>query len=555
MTGAVPVGRLRPVGSDAVLVDLDDPDAVVRLAARLAADLRDGVLPGVAELVPAASTLLVRLHPGRAGERARRLLAERCATSAVTGPPAPGEAAPAHDIDVVDVPVVYDGEDLAEVSRLTGLDTAEVVRRHTASAWTVAFTGFAPGFGYLVGGDPALRVPRRASPRTAVPAGAVGLAGAFSGVYPRASPGGWQLLGRTDLVLWDAEHDPPALLRPGVRVRFRAVAALPAPDRDHGLPTPRVRTGRAASPEAAAFEVLDPGVSTTVQDLGRPGRADLGVSASGALDRSSLRRANRAVGNAPGAPALESAGGLVVAARGRLVVAVAGATAPVLVERASGAREPAAAGLPVALDDGDVLTLGAPTAGSAAHLAVRGGLDVVAVLGSAARDVLAGLGPEPLRTGDGLAVGHGWLAGSVAVVAEAAPQLPRAGEVVVLDVVVGPRDDWFDPASLHLLGEQDWVVTPRSNRVGARLQGAAPLLRGRAGGSPGDARELPSEGAVRGALQVPPDGQPVLFGPDHPVTGGYPVIACVAAHHLDLSGQLPVGARVRFRAVEPAPLR
>jgi KipI family sensor histidine kinase inhibitor len=128
----------------------------------------------------------------------------------------------AADTEPVEIAVVYDGPDLAEVARLTGLDEEAVVAAHTGTPWRIAFGGFAPGFAYLTGGDPRLAVPRRDEPRTTVPAGAVGLAGEYSGVYPRPSPGGWQLIGRTDAVLWDADRDPPALLTPGGTVRFRA---------------------------------------------------------------------------------------------------------------------------------------------------------------------------------------------------------------------------------------------------------------------------------------------------------------------------------------------
>jgi len=522
--------RLLPVGSAAVLVELADLDTVLALRSALV----DEPLPGVVEVVPAARTVLLRWGSGRDLRRTtglqelqelQELLGRRLDAAATRGP---GRAGPGGG--VVEVPVRYDGEDLAEVARLTGLGETGVVRAHTGTDWSVAFTGFAPGFAYLTGGDPALRVPRRSTPRTRVPAGAVGLAGELSGVYPRASPGGWQLLGTTDLPVWDAERDPPALLRPGARVRFVDVTGSPpAPSsRPAGVPL----GARSASEVVHGLEVLDPGPSTLVQDLGRPGRSDLGVSASGARDRAALRCANRAVGNAAGAPALEAAGRLVVRARGPVVVAVDGA----------GARS-SAPGLPRALDDGDVLELpgGAPSV-----LAARGGLDVPLVLGSASGDVLTGLGPGPLLAGTVLGLGPGgrWLEGSVVVgVLQAHPE-PGPGRV--LDVVLGPRDDWFEPASLRLLLGQEWRVTERTDRVGARLEGALPLRRAHGG-----SRELPSEGTVRGALQVPPDGQPVLFGPDHPVTGGYPVLACVAEHHLDAAGSLPAGAVVRFRAVAP----
>jgi allophanate hydrolase subunit 2 len=155
------------------------------------------------------------------------------------------------------------------------------------------------------------------------------------------------------------------------------------------------------------------------------------------------------------------------------------------------------------------------------------------------------VGPPPPRAGDHLPVRPG---GAVAAVALDEPDvpLPREGDVVTLDVVLGPRDDWFTPEAVRALTAQEWTVTPRSNRVGLRLRGEVPLERARAG-------ELPSEGTVAGALQVPPEGHPVLFTADHPLTGGYPVIACVAAHHLDLAAQVPATGRLRFRVVGPDP--
>lgn len=196
--------RILPSGDAAILVELPDLDAMLGLYAALAADPP----PGVADLVPAARTLTLLLGPGaRPADVARAVRDAR-----------PGAAAPVGG--AVTVPVVYDGADLGEVAELTGLSPAEVVAAHTGTPWRVAFTGFAPGFGYLTGGDPRLNVPRRETPRVRVPAGSVGLAGRFSGAYPVESPGGWRLIGRTDAPLWDLRRDPPALLRPGGEVRF-----------------------------------------------------------------------------------------------------------------------------------------------------------------------------------------------------------------------------------------------------------------------------------------------------------------------------------------------
>lgn len=197
-----------PYGDRALLVEVGDTAAVVGYVDALLA--RD--LPGVADVVPAAATVLVVAAPAASVASLRQALLEVS--------PGEGLGAEAEHGDVIEIPVRYDGPDLADVARLTGLAEAEVVKAHTGREWRVAFGGFAPGFGYLVGGDPRLEVPRRDSARTAVPAGAVGLAGEYTGVYPRESPGGWQLIGTTDAPMWDIDRDPPALLRPGARIRF-----------------------------------------------------------------------------------------------------------------------------------------------------------------------------------------------------------------------------------------------------------------------------------------------------------------------------------------------
>ncbi|WP_116372508.1 allophanate hydrolase subunit 1 [Mycobacterium sp. MFM001] len=199
-------------GDRALLLEFDS--AVEVLAATAA--LREAALPGVVDIVPASRTVLVKLAaPRYQGVVRHRLRGLPVDTDAVETAPPDG------NIDVV-IDVVYDGADLAEVAEHTGLSTAQVVNAHTSTPWRVGFAGFAPGFAYLVGGDERLVVPRRSEPRPSVPAGAVGLAGEFSGIYPRRSPGGWQLIGHTDAVLWDIDRPNPALLTPGMWVQFRA---------------------------------------------------------------------------------------------------------------------------------------------------------------------------------------------------------------------------------------------------------------------------------------------------------------------------------------------
>lgn len=202
--------RVLDVGDGAVLVEFGTLDAVLAAFRALDSSRPDGV----DDLVPAARTILVRFD---------RRVTNRESVRAWLRDIRPVDAAEEVRADAVDIGVHYDGPDLEEVGDLTGLGVAGVIAAHTGADWTVAFAGFAPGFGYLVGGPESLHVPRRSSPRTSVPSGSVGLAGEFSGIYPRSSPGGWQLIGSTDVSLWDTDRDPPALLRPGVGVRFHAV--------------------------------------------------------------------------------------------------------------------------------------------------------------------------------------------------------------------------------------------------------------------------------------------------------------------------------------------
>ncbi len=274
-----------------------------------------------------------------------------------------------------------------------------------------------------------------------------------------------------------------------------------------------------------ALEVLDPGPLTTVQDLGRPGLAALGVGPSGAADRTAARRANALVGNPPGAALLEATlGGLVLRAVGACTVALAGA--PV--------------GLPdvVALEHGATLTTGRPATGVRSYLAVRGGLDVTPVLGSCSTDLLSGLGPAPLRRGDVLPVG---------TLPPAGAEVPAPVTIrpdLVLPLLPGPRLDLFVAGAFDQLLASSYVVSPDSNRVALRLDGA-PLHRAEPG-------EPASEGLLRGALQVPPSGQLVLFLADHPVTGGYPVVAVVPDAATDAAAQARPGSRMAFRAADRA---
>ncbi len=652
--------RWRPAGDAALLLQVEG------LAARLAVAILTERVAGVLDVVPAARTVLVTTEPGSndLGELAGRLL------GLPLPPDRPGESA------LAEIAVVYDGPDLAEVAQLTGLSPGEVVTRHTAGEYTVGWLGFSPGFGYLTGLDPVLAsVPRLAEPRLRVPAGSVAIAGGLAAVYSCNSPGGWRLLGRSSAALWDPDRNPPALLAPGMRVRFRRVDALAdtaaPPGPRSAPPTPpatappdhqgaRAPAAARADQQAITFpppvppaipasgqvgdlhdrgswspnsgrylprswksrpaiEVIKPGPLATVQDLGRPGYGHLGVPRSGAADVASLRLANRLVGNPDGAAGIEfTLGRAALSFPAGARVAVTGAPAPLTVEprtqevaedgpgstesdppgdTARGVTGKAATNLPgdtargvtvepaaqeaarvmphgsaFEVPAGGVLRVGAPPAGVRSYLAVHGGVGVPPVLGSRSADLRSGLGPAALRPGDVLPVGA---PGPVSLMAAEAPGpvsqlaaeapgpaslmaaeapgpaslmaaeatgvqptvMPVAGEIAVLHVVPGPRDDWFAPDALQELCAGTYVVTPASDRTGLRLDGPALPFAGRG--------ELLSEGVVTGALQVPHGGRPILLLADHPVTGGYPVIATVVSADIGLAAQLRPGSKLR----------
>lgn len=280
-----------------------------------------------------------------------------------------------------------------------------------------------------------------------------------------------------------------------------------------------------------ALEIITTGPQTTVQDLGRDGLAGLGVGRSGAADLGSLKLGNRLLGNPEGAAALEvTFGGLKVRARGGVWFTVTGATTPGTVDGV-----PVGHAAPTWLPDGASLRLGAATAGLRSYLAVRGGIDVPPVLRSRSTDTMARLGPPLPAPGDLLPVGHS--CGTTPLVDVAPVAAPTTG-VVRLRVVLGPRADWFVPSAIDDLLGGAYEVTAESNRVGMRLTGPV-LERARHD-------ELKSEGMVPGALQVPPTGQPTLFLADHPVTGGYPVIAVVVRSDLGLAAQAQPGQHLRF---------
>jgi biotin-dependent carboxylase-like uncharacterized protein len=284
------------------------------------------------------------------------------------------------------------------------------------------------------------------------------------------------------------------------------------------------------------LEILRTGPLALVQDLGRVGLAHLGVTRSGAADRRAHTLANRLVANPDDRATLElTMGGFAARVRGGDIdIAVTGADA-----RAAVGSTVFGANSIQHVRDGELIALGIPQSGLRSYLAVRGGIDVAPVLGSRSFDVLSGIGPAPLQSGDVLPIADHT---DQYPELDQAPVAPIADQLVELTVVPGPRDDWI--ADAEALVHTVWLASDRSDRVGMRLQGRPLVHR-----NPG--RQLPSEGATRGAIQVPPNGLPVILGPDHPVTGGYPVIGVIADHDIDTVAQVRPGQQVRLRWSRP----
>jgi KipI family sensor histidine kinase inhibitor len=519
--------RVLPVGDAALTIELDEADAPGVNARVRALDraLARQPFAGLLETVPCLRSLLVCLDPTKASvDEAGHLVARLAA--------APAEPASGGEPRVLET--VYggaDGPDLAEVAARTRMSEADVIAAHSSAEYTAAMLGFMPGFAYLSGLPPELQTPRRATPRERVPRGSVAIAGRHTGVYPARSPGGWNLIGRTSVALFDPLASPPALIQPGDRVRFRPVPSLP--------PEPAPRPPAVAGD---AVLVLDPGLLTTVQDGGRRGHRRSGVSWTGAVDAAALAAANAAVGNLPDAAGLEcTIEGPALQFRTTVRFALAGADFGAVLERADLGAWPAPLGHAVLARAGNTLRLGQRRHGCRGYVAFAGGIDVPLVLGSRSTDLAGGFGgyqgrrlAEGDRFGLGRASGDG-PGGSATPAPEPTASAPSAR------VVLGPQCDHFDESTLQRFLSETWRVLGSSDRIGCRLSGPRLEHRG--------ATEIPTDGMVPGCIQVPPDGQPIVMLADGPTTGGYPKIATVVTADLPLIAQLVPGeGTVRFRA-------
>ena len=545
---------IRDAGDSAILLELEpviDP-AVNARAIAIATAITDQRLAGVRDVIPTYRSVAVHLDPWTCDIEALRKAMREAAAS----PPASASGS------LVEVPVSYGGDngpDLDDVAAIAKLPARTVIDRHCGPEYRVFMLGFLPGFAYMGIVDASIAAPRKATPRTRIPAGSVGIAGRQTGVYPRSSPGGWQLIGRTPLNVFDPAREPASLFRAGDRVKF-----IPAEIHSPVARTLEVRANESWIPDSVSHKglrhwgmmsgrcltVLRPGLFTTIQDGGRWGYQDRGVPVSGPMDRQAHRLANALVGNPPDAATLEATLlGPELRFDQPTVMAVTGADLEAAID-----DKPAAIDTPHRVKSGGILRFGARRSGTRAYIAIDGGIDVPVILGSRSTHVVSGLGGidgRALRAGDRVSLGSPndersepnplWRKPL-----RFAPQetITRTIHGARLRAMRGPQNYQFEESALDWLAGTRFTVSPQSDRMGYRLvpgSSRIPIPESRI-----PAGSMISDAAFTGGIQIPPSGDPILLMADRQTTGGYPQIATVITADLPLAGQLAPGDWIEF---------
>jgi KipI family sensor histidine kinase inhibitor len=518
----------------------------------LAIALTASAIPGLVEVVPTYRSLGIQFNPMQLGlDELKGRIQSTLATLDPSRLPAP---------KLVELPTCYGGEfgpDLPFVAEHTTLSEAEVIRLHSETPYHVHMIGFTAGFAYLGGLPESLQTPRLPSPRTKTPRGAVGIGGSQTGAYSAETPGGWRLIGRTPVPLFDPAQEPPTPMIAGDTVRFVAISREEYDRLDREYWGEKSREPRAESPERRepgggaggtgtlvsrpGFEVVRAGLLTTVQDRGRFGSQQFGVTVSGAMDELALRVGNILVGNPQGAAGLEiSLLGPQVRLLTDVVLAVTGAEMEADLD-----GEPVPGYQAILARAGQTLDIRHCRQGMRAYLCVGGGIEVPLRLGSRSTSLAAGFGGldgRPLRDGDTVRVGP--LLGSLGRVAgRRAPERWRHPFTVpqTVRVVFGPQEDAFTDAGKRTLLESSYAVSPSSDRMGCRLEGPAIEHAG--------AADIISDWIPLGGIQVPGNGKPIILLADRQTTGGYTKIATVVGADIPKLAQLRPGDSVRFQAV------
>jgi len=539
---------IREAGDSALLLELErviDP-GVNAHAIGIANAVASERIAGVRDVVPTYRSVAVHFDPLATDvERLRESLRRAAQTS-----PAAREGS------LIEIPVAYGGEngpDLEEVAAFAALTPPQVVERHSAPEYRVFMLGFLPGFAYMGVVEEAIAAPRKATPRTRIPAGSVGIAGRQTGIYPCSSPGGWQLIGRTPLQVFDPWREPASLFAPGDRVRFvpEPRTAEPRTGEPRIVEPPKLRTPELANlrtpalPEPRFVTVLSPGLFTTIQDSGRWGHQDRGVPVAGPMDSYAYQVANALVGNLPGAAALEATLlGPALRFEQPTRIAVTGADLGASIDGAAlpnNSAQVCAAGC--------TLRFGDRRSGARGYIAFDGGIAAPQLLGSRATHVISGLGGidgRALKAGDRLPLG---VPQGIAAPGRGGPFPTRRGPFgsaeggARLRIMRGPQDEQFDDSAFDFLQHTRFTISPQSDRMGYRLNSVDRIPKPE---SRIPAGSMISDATFIGGLQIPPSGDPILLMADRQTTGGYPQIATVITADLRLAGQLAPGDWIEF---------
>lgn len=490
------------------------PEAHLDLILRLMEVLESHRIPEITDLVSSYETLAVHFRPGD-GERVFKHLTS-------LPPPDDFSSSPQEDRTFT-IPVAYDpspGSDLAALASAKQMSTEQVIRLHHDAEYRVAAIGFSPGFPYLLGLPELLQAARHPTPKP-VAAGAVAIAGSQAGIYPSASPGGWHVLGRTDVTLFDPHRSQTAWLKPGDRVRF-VPTSIPAVGPTSDTASRFIADG--------AIEIIDPGAFTSVQDLGRPGWQHAGVSPGGAADPVAAHVANRLVGNPDNAAVLECTmtGPKIRFHQAARIAWVGWADTR--------------SGRTIEVRAGDTIDLRGRLALLRGYIAITGGIAVPPVLGSRATDIRAGFGGHcgrTLQSGDRLPIGEP-TQDPVQITHRIAWPHPNP-PILELRFIRGMQSKWFTEASMSALTTQIYQTSAASDRMGVRLDGPALELH--------EPREMVSQPVVAGSIQVPPNGKPIVLMAERQTIGGYPQIGHVISADLPRLARAWPGAGLRFREV------
>ena len=420
-----------------------------------------------------------------------------------------------------EIPLRYGG-DLYKIAERLGLTVDEVIRLHSGATYTVAAIGFSPGFPYLIGLPSELRLPRLATPRP-VRAGSVAITGDQAGIYPFDSQGGWHVIGQTAVRLFDSQKNQAALLSPGDRVKFKSVESLPSLDMV-------CKNSTVANDDV--IEIIEAGPFTSVQDLGRFGYQSIGVTPGGAMDPIAAKVSNLLLGNPEDCAFLECAMlGPVLKFHRDCRMAMVG-------------WKDRRCGRPIEIAAGNVLDLRSPTIGTYGYIAFAGGIDVPKVLDSRSTDLrgkFGGLHGRRLQNGDRLEIGEARCGPRGANWNVLWPHGPTHKTPLILRFIRGIQSDWFDARSHASFANDEFRISHNSDRVGIRLEG--PQLTRTTD------EEMVSQAVVRGSIQVPPDGMPIVLMAECQTIGGYPQIGHVISSDLPKLAHYGPGATLRFREV------